>query len=144
MYLKTLDPHVHCVTDSRWDIHMITESSTNSISELHYMYVLIKNTNLHSPYQEAPRRTIYTYMMTMRSMSLLLLLVASISSISTLVAPEAANDEAALLAFKAAAISGNEYGNALASWNQSISYCSWGLGGGEVPWQWQAPKSGGA
>lgn len=60
----------------------------------------------------------------MRSMSLLLLLVASISSISTLVAPEAANDEAALLAFKAAAISGSEYGNALASWNQSTSYCS--------------------
>ncbi|XP_062186651.1 probable LRR receptor-like serine/threonine-protein kinase At3g47570 [Phragmites australis] len=62
--------------------------------------------------------------MAMESMTLLLLLSASMS-ISTLVAGEA-KDEAALLAFKAAAVSGSP-GNPLASWNSSSTggFCSW-------------------
>ncbi|XP_062185907.1 receptor kinase-like protein Xa21 [Phragmites australis] len=64
--------------------------------------------------------------MATRSVSLLLLLLLSASmSISTLVAGEA-NDEAALLAFKAAAVSGSP-DNPLASWNSSSTggFCSW-------------------
>ncbi|CAO2185665.1 unnamed protein product [Urochloa humidicola] len=58
------------------------------------------------------------------SASLLLLLLSASMSISTLVAAEA-GDEAALLAFKAAAIGDDT--NALASWNTSGSggFCGW-------------------
>ncbi|CAL4964713.1 unnamed protein product [Urochloa decumbens] len=60
----------------------------------------------------------------MCSVSMLLLLSASIS-ISTPVAAQA-NDEAALLTFKAAAISSGSRSDALASWNGSTSgFCSW-------------------
>jgi hypothetical protein len=58
---------------------------------------------------------------------LLLLLLASVST-STLVA-RGAGDEAALLAFKAAAIGGDTDNDALASWNVSGAtaggFCSW-------------------
>ncbi|RCV24704.1 hypothetical protein SETIT_5G106900v2 [Setaria italica] len=56
--------------------------------------------------------------MAMGSLSLLLLLLISTAS---------ADDEAALLAFKAAAIGGNRYGDPLALWNKSSAggYCSW-------------------
>ena len=61
--------------------------------------------------------------MAIRSACLLLLLTASMF-FSTLPAADA-DDEAALLAFKAAAVGGNS--NALASWNGSTDggYCSW-------------------
>ncbi|RLM92572.1 LRR receptor-like serine/threonine-protein kinase EFR isoform X3 [Panicum miliaceum] len=62
----------------------------------------------------------------MRSVSrLLLLLLSAFISITTLL-PAQANDEAALLAFKAAAIGGGGHGDALASWNGSTGgFCSW-------------------
>ncbi|CAL4951561.1 unnamed protein product [Urochloa decumbens] len=58
-------------------------------------------------------------------MARLLLLLSASMFFSTLAAAEA-NDEAALLAFKAAAVRGDS--NALASWNGSTDggYCSWG------------------
>ncbi|XP_062185799.1 probable LRR receptor-like serine/threonine-protein kinase At3g47570 [Phragmites australis] len=65
--------------------------------------------------------------MATRSVSLLLLLLLSAPmSISTLVAAEA-NDEAALLAFKATAVSGGSDDNPLASWNRTTAggFCSW-------------------
>ncbi|KAL6626756.1 hypothetical protein ACP70R_030482 [Stipagrostis hirtigluma subsp. patula] len=65
-----------------------------------------------------------TITMAMHLVGFLLLLTASMS-ISTLAATEA-SDEAALLAFKAAAISGT-YHDPLASWNSSSDggFCSW-------------------
>ncbi|WVZ72288.1 hypothetical protein U9M48_020773 [Paspalum notatum var. saurae] len=67
--------------------------------------------------------------MAMRSASLVLLpllLCASLSSISTLVAAQA-GDEAALLAFKAAAVSGGGHDNLLPSWNTTSTggFCTW-------------------
>ncbi|KAL6847925.1 hypothetical protein ACP4OV_022053 [Aristida adscensionis] len=62
----------------------------------------------------------------MGSVSLLLLLLFFSMSISTLATTEA-DEQAALLAFKAAAISGGGNGDALASWNTSSAngFCSW-------------------
>jgi len=57
------------------------------------------------------------------SVSLLLLLLSASIRITTLL-PAQANDEAALLAFKAAAVGG--HGDMLASWNGSAGgFCSW-------------------
>ena len=57
------------------------------------------------------------------SVSLLLLLLSASMSITTLL-PAKANDEAALLAFKAAAVGG--HGDTLVSWNGSAGgFCSW-------------------
>ncbi|KAL6626753.1 hypothetical protein ACP70R_030479 [Stipagrostis hirtigluma subsp. patula] len=60
------------------------------------------------------------------SLLILMMLWASSVSVSILVAAEA-NDEAALLAFKAAAVGGGGYDGPLASWNGSIAggFCSW-------------------
>ncbi|KAG0536545.1 hypothetical protein BDA96_03G073400 [Sorghum bicolor] len=63
----------------------------------------------------------------MRSVSLLLfplLLSAASVSTSVFVAAQAGDDEAALLAFKAAAIGSGRDNNLLASWNSS-SFCGW-------------------
>ncbi|CAD6239747.1 unnamed protein product [Miscanthus lutarioriparius] len=66
--------------------------------------------------------------MAMRSLSLLLLLLCTSMSISMLAAASANEELAALLAFKAAAISGG-YVDPLASWNETSAggsgYCSW-------------------
>ncbi|CAL4964696.1 unnamed protein product [Urochloa decumbens] len=54
---------------------------------------------------------------------MLLLLCASLSILTL---AQEANDEAALLAFKTAAISGGSYGDVLASWNSTTgSFCRW-------------------